>query len=64
MAKDLSKFENVDLSSITLADVAKIKDESLKKTLLDAVRRDTEVASFQQHSNHSDHVTGPEDQVP
>lgn len=61
--KDLDKINKLDLSSISLSDVKDIKDQSLKKTLLEAIRRSTDVEGHQSHLSHGDHVTGPDNDI-
>lgn len=57
-----NELEKLDLSKLTVADIRGLKDESLKKTLMEAVQRSTDVNSHQNHGSHADHSTSPDNQ--
>lgn len=56
---DLKKLDSIDLSKLSVADVKQLKNENLKKTLLDALQSKQIEESFQQHVSHTDHQTCP-----
>ena len=57
---DLKRLDAIDLSQVTAADVKQLKNEPLKRSLLDALRSKAAVDSHQQHISHHDHSTSPE----
>jgi hypothetical protein len=56
--KELERLDKLDLSKLTVGDIKGLKDESLKKTLMEAVKRGADVNSHQDHSAHHNHQTG------
>ncbi len=52
-----NEIDKLNLSNLTVADIRGLKDESLKKTLMEAVQRSTDVNSHQNHGSHGDHST-------
>lgn len=58
-------LEKLDLSKLTLSDVAGVKNESLKKVLASAVEHGSKIGtdSHQNHASHGDHSTAPPPKV-
>lgn len=54
---DLKRLDAIDLSVLTPADVKQLKNETLKRSLMDALRSKAAVDSHQQHISHHDHST-------
>jgi hypothetical protein len=61
---DLRRLDSIDLSKLSVADVKQLKNETLKKSLMDALQSKQAEDSFQQHISHTDHCTGPENKDP
>lgn len=65
---DLKRLDAIDLSQVTPADVKQLKNETLKRSLMDALKSKAAVDSHQQHISHHDHNTSPppveKDQAP
>lgn len=62
--EDLQRLDSIDLSNITVADVRQMKNETLKRTLMDALQPEQPDGSHQNHVSHSDHVTSPPQKDP
>lgn len=53
-----SPFDNIDFTKLTVEDINKIENLSMRNALLDAIRRrDDLAASHQNHGSHGDHTT-------
>jgi hypothetical protein len=55
------RLDQIDLSSITLQDLRKLKNPALKNALTDLVRMPDDLMAIghQNHSSHGDHATAP-----
>ena len=54
---DIRKLDSIDLSKLSVADVKQLKNETLKKSLMDALQSKQAEDSFQMHLSHTDHST-------
>lgn len=54
---DIRKLDSIDLSKLSVADVKQLKNETLKKSLMDALQSKQAEDSFQMHISHTDHCT-------
>jgi hypothetical protein len=61
---DLKKLDSIDLSKISVSDVRQLKNDALKRSLMDAIGSKQTDDSHQQHISHTDHVTAPENKDP
>jgi hypothetical protein len=56
---DLKKLESIDLSQFTVSDVKQVKNDALRRSLMEALRFQEGVNSHQNHISHADHTTSP-----
>ncbi len=57
--EEIVKLEQIDLSKVTLEDLKRLRNPSLREALLDLVRLPDDVLALghQNHGSHSNHTT-------